>query len=422
MFHLQLLLFALTAAADRPRSSNATVTLGKLMNDTAKFWDAFRDPTTGLYCDHFAFDTSDAGDRSPSSLPHEAGSSCAAAIAAECSGKPSATQCDACAAQHQQELRGAGCTSVEIRQWCAAAAAPLPVCQGKQYSIAACGMGLIATAAFAEMELLSRQEAEKRALQTLSSLATKWPKESFSGFFNHFTNAPDFEPTAEYSTVDTAEMAMGALFAGNYFGGSVQSAAAALVHGVKWTVAIEADGGPTTFPIINGTTGVPIGNIRPYNEYFILAYLAKIMEDQQGGGGGGGGGRANKYWNTYFASTGEGGTGAPAGRAGYPAHASYEGHALLTDNPNRHFMSSFIPQFCFFQTKYLPPGNKSLHRKILKTTYIVDCYFTYILISAQLHGCSHVFLGVGTFKSHRTTRRSCSQHGWPPTWRTGRAI
>ena len=29
------------------------------------------------------------------------------------------TQCDACAAQHQHDLREAGCTSAAIRQWCA---------------------------------------------------------------------------------------------------------------------------------------------------------------------------------------------------------------------------------------------------------------------------------------------------------------
>ena len=76
------------------------------------------------------------------------------------------------------------------------------------------------------------------------------------------------------------------------------------------------------------STGVPSGNIRPYNEYYIVAYIAKLMEDQPG--------KATRYWNTYFGSQG-----APAGHAGYPAKAAYQGFELLTDNPNRHFMSSF---------------------------------------------------------------------------------
>ena len=89
-------------------------------------------------------------------------------------------------------------------------------------------MGLIATAAFAEIGLITHGEAERRALQvrigahfslispafwgrfsvfkkrsasqTLGSLATQWPKETFSGFFVHFTSAPDFLPGSEFST------------------------------------------------------------------------------------------------------------------------------------------------------------------------------------------------------------------------------
>eukprot|EP01048_Picozoa_sp_COSAG05_P011660 COSAG05_NODE_1114_length_5840_cov_2.676886_7_plen_405_part_00 len=382
----------------------AAAVLDKLMNDTAKFWDAFRDPTTGLYCDHFAFDSPDpsAAGRDDfaagvvSNIRPAQRGSCAAAMATQCAGTPSATECDACAAQHQHTLRSAGCTGAEIQQWCAAAShhqpSPAPVCQGQQYSSAACGMGLISSAAFVEMGLLSRDEGEQRALQTLTSLATQWPKEPFSGFFNHFTSAPAFEPSAEFSTVDTAEMAMGALFAGNYFGGTVQAAAQKLVRTVRWSVAIEAGGGPTTYPTINGSTGVPGGNIRPYNEYFILSYLANIMEEgddtppappespalqppQRRGNTSsseedraallaatppGRPGRigtrvksrgvAQRYFRTYYQS--EGGSAPPKGRGGYPAQVAYRGHVLLTDNANRHFMSSFIPQFCFYQTKY----------------------------------------------------------------------
>jgi Zn-dependent M28 family amino/carboxypeptidase len=94
-----------------------------LMNDTAKFWEGFRDPSTGLYCDHFSFD--------PVSVP-----------------------------------------AVEIAK---SAAHRSALCQGVQYSSAATGMGLIATAVFAEIGLLTRVEALRRAAQTLESLATKWP-------------------------------------------------------------------------------------------------------------------------------------------------------------------------------------------------------------------------------------------------------
>jgi hypothetical protein len=59
-------------------------------------------------------------------------------------------------------------------------------------------------------------------------------------------------------------------------------------------------------------------------------------------------GKASRYWDTYFKSH-QGGP--PLGRGGYPAVAEYKGERLLTDNSRRHFMSSFIPQFCWFQTK-----------------------------------------------------------------------
>lgn len=164
--------------------------------------DAFRDPTNGCYCDHFAFD-------GPDPVSHDA----------------------------DQALTGA-------------------VCDGQQYSSAATGMGLVATCAFAEMGLLSGAEAERRALQTLESLATLWPREKFSGFFVHFCDraSPMFRPTAEYSTVDTAEMVMGALFAGNYFGGAVQRAAQKLAAEVNWSVAIESATSPTIYPTINAVS------------------------------------------------------------------------------------------------------------------------------------------------------------------------
>lgn len=300
--------------------------------------DAFRDPTNGLYCDHFAFDGPDAASNR------------------------------------------------------AAARSGAPVCDGQQYSSAATGMGLVAMSAFAEMGLLSKAEAEERALQTVESLATLWPREKFSGFFVHFCNrgSPTFRATSEYSTVDTAEMVMGALFAGNYFGGALQRGAQKIAKEVKWSVAIESATSPTIYPTVNAvsrtnthlahhlfsaplastcfrllhcglsstavhrgpmhrtmpmqTSGVPGGNIRPYNEYYIVAYIAKLMEETELHASVAAGasssyaqpGKAIRYWETYFGSQGP-----PAGRGGYPARVAYQGFELLTDNPNRHFMSSF---------------------------------------------------------------------------------
>lgn len=163
--------------------------------------DAFRDPTNGLYCDHVAFD------------------------------KPDSTS------SHAKAPSGA-------------------ICDGKQYSSAATGMGLVATCAFAEMGLLSAKEAERRARQTLESLVTLWPREKFSGFFVHFCDraSPTFRATSEFSTVDTAEMAMGALFAGNYFGGATNVLARKIATEVNWSVAIQSETSPTIYPTVNAVS------------------------------------------------------------------------------------------------------------------------------------------------------------------------
>ena len=52
--------------------------------------------------------------------------------------------------------------------------------------------------------------------------------------------------------------------------------------------------------------------------------------------------KANVYFETYMSSNGP-----PPGDGTYPTHLNYFGYELLSDN-NVRFMSSFIPQFCYF--------------------------------------------------------------------------
>ena len=92
---------------------------------------------------------------------------------------------------------------------------------------------------------------------------------------------------------------------------------------------------------VNATTGAFSGNIRPYNEYFLVAYLAKLADPT---------GKGAAYYNRYFAARSNG----PGGDPAYPVRKNYWGYSLLTDN-NRTFMSSFIPQFCFFLSRGYTP-------------------------------------------------------------------
>jgi len=174
----------------------------------------------------------------------------------------------------------------------------------------------------------------------LATVATAWPRESFHGFFAHFAQMQNgaLVNLGEHSTVDSAELIMGALFAGRYFGGEVDSAAWSLARNVSWSDALEGAESPRVFPVVDPSSGELSGTILPYNEYYIVAYLAQLMDPAADS-------KATRFFDTYH-----GYSAAPAGRNGHPVKVTYNGHELLTDQPSN-FMSSFIPQFCWFQTK-----------------------------------------------------------------------
>ena len=65
------------------------------------------------------------------------------------------------------------------------------------------------------------EEGIARAKLTMTKVLTDWPRESFFGFLVHWTNR-GLVANTEYSTIDTAECILGAIFAGNYFGGEVK--------------------------------------------------------------------------------------------------------------------------------------------------------------------------------------------------------
>ena len=67
----------------------------------------------------------------------------------------------------------------------------------------------------------AREEAIINVVQTLDNLLTKWPRETFSGFMVHFSNR-NLDVLSEFSTIDSTIAVLGALFAGNYFGGEVK--------------------------------------------------------------------------------------------------------------------------------------------------------------------------------------------------------
>ena len=53
-------------------------------------------------------------------------------------------------------------------------------------------------------------------------------------FYKHFNS-----DLSEFSTIDTTELVLGALFAGNYFGGEVENLALQLRDATQWSDAIK---------------------------------------------------------------------------------------------------------------------------------------------------------------------------------------
>lgn len=197
-------------------------------------------------------------------------------------------------------------------------------------------MGLVSEAIATELGYLTRDEGEARVRLTLETLLTHWPRDSHSGFMVHFTNR-NWDALSEFSTIDTTELVLGALFAGNYFGGEIIEMANVLLQSVSWSDAIKAADKPTIFPTVNSNTGEFKGNIRPYNEYYLVAYLANLTSSFNT--------KANIYFETYMASHGP-----PKGDGNFPTHLNYYGFEVLSDSNSR-FMSSFIPQFCYYLSR-----------------------------------------------------------------------
>ena len=77
----------------------------------------------------------------------------------------------------------------------------------------------------------------------------------------------------------------------------------------------------------------------PYNEYYLVAYMANLTSRTTNS-------KSKHYFETYMEAKG----GQLFGDGNYPVHKFYQHYDLLTDHPE-HFLSSFIPQLCYFMSK-----------------------------------------------------------------------
>src|SRR5436190_6530395 len=153
-------------------------------------------------------------------------------------------------------------------------------------SIAAVGFGLTAYGIGAERGYVTRQEAAARTLATLKSLlAMKQGPEprgvsGHHGFFYHFLDMRTGErfETVELSTIDTALLVAGALFAQSYFDRSdaaeaaIRDAAEQLYERVEWTW--EQPRAPAISMGWTPEQGFHSWDWRGYNEAMIVIVLA----------------------------------------------------------------------------------------------------------------------------------------------------
>ncbi len=151
-------------------------------------------------------------------------------------------------------------------------------------SIAAVGFGLTAYGIGAERGYVTRAEAAARTLATLRSLlAMKQGSEphgvsGYHGFFYHFLDMRTAErfQTVELSTIDTALLVAGALFAQSYFDRAeekpIRDAAEQLYERVEWTW--EQPRAPAISMGWTPEQGFHTYDWRGYNEAMIVIILA----------------------------------------------------------------------------------------------------------------------------------------------------
>jgi hypothetical protein len=215
------------------------------------------------------------------------------------------------------------------------------VFEGEQFhpaSVATTGMGLISLCIGDAMGWIDN--AEELILETLQSINGQrpgfTPERNCAGWFRHFidfvtgTRPEDWD--SEFSSIDSGILAAGGLFCKSYFSDNEMIAVLAdeLYLSIDWSTMIaEVETGAIYREA--DEFGEASGITLPYNEYMIVAWLAKndFRNDSI----------ANQLWDMHYANTNN-------------LHKSvYDNDGelieVLTDFPGN-FLPNFIPQFNYY--------------------------------------------------------------------------
>jgi len=197
-------------------------------------------------------------------------------------------------------------------------------------SIAAVGVGLVALC-IADAEGWEVGAEAAAAASVAAALGLDRAREPATGYMRHFVDLRTGEPwgRSEYSSIDTALLVSGALFAARYFGAGTDVAhlAQELYDSVHWEAAIaDVERGLLHMVIEEGGGGrVPA---RPFNEYALVAHLARRGRTS---------GDAAALWERAYAPE----------ALGRSPQVEFGGVTVLTDAPG-HLLSSFVHLFPYY--------------------------------------------------------------------------
>jgi len=211
---------------------------------------------------------------------------------------------------------------------------PIDVC-----SIASIGKGLVSLCIADSLGYIN--DAEDQVIETLEAMLGFDKVNGFdparnpnNGFFRHWIDMNNGTRAwnSEYSSIDTGILVSGALFCKTYFSRNEEIGflADSLYLSVDWESAIA---NPATGALYMTFEESGKGElvITPFNEYMIVAWLAKNDFRDSG--------RALTSWNNSYGDI-----------AGLPKK-DYGDYTLLTDNPGS-FVSSFVIQFPYYLCFY----------------------------------------------------------------------
>ena len=219
-------------------------------------------------------------------------------------------------------------------------------------SIGSTGFGMISVCIGCALGLYPKTDGVRMTLETLESLLGErtgfTPKRSNrTRFFAHFLDPVTgnaASKSTEISTVDTALMAAGAMFARNYFKDpTVTQKTNSLVQSIDWGAVVGED--PYLCMVMDADTGNPdwTKRTRPFNEYYVLACVGKAVEEEMNKSGKDA--PCTTYFNKYYGNPPQSLKDAGA------SYKSFSGYNVWSDNPG-YFASSFQVQFCFYLSKF----------------------------------------------------------------------